>query len=74
MLFKVLILPPTMSIKKSENGPKRCITCHQQYIYILLVHYLTIIYIYIYIYVYLSEHKQNAYNDGNRAQPLKMVF
>ena len=29
-------------------------------------------YIYnIYIYIYISEHKQNAHYDGNRAQPLK---
>ena len=30
--------------------------------------------IYIYIYIYISEHKQNAHNDGNRAQPLKWLF
>ena len=28
----------------------------------------------IYIYTYISEHKQNAHNDGNRAQPLKQLF
>ena len=28
-------------------------------------------YIYIYIYIYISEHKKNAHNDGNIAQPLK---
>ena len=49
MLFKVLILPPTMSIKKSENGPKRCITCHQQYIYIAGALFDYHIYIYIHI-------------------------
>ena len=27
--------------------------------------------IYIYIYIYISEHKKNAHNDGNIAQPLK---
>ena len=44
------------------------------YIYIAGALFDYHIYIYIYIYVYLSEHKQNAYNDGNRAQPLKMAF
>ena len=34
-----------------------------------------ILYIYIYIYIYyISEHKQNAHNDGNRGQPLKRLF
>ena len=31
-------------------------------------------YIYIYIYIYISEYKQNAHNDGNRAQPLKRLL
>ena len=37
-------------------------------------------YLYIYTYIYMcvcvcvSEHKQNAYNDGNRAQPLKWLL
>ena len=29
---------------------------------------------YIYIYIYISERKQNAHNDGNRAQPLETLF
>ena len=32
------------------------------------------IYIYIYIYIYILEHRQNANNSGNRAQPLKRFF
>ena len=28
----------------------------------------------IYIYIYISEHRQNAHNDGNRAQPLTRLF
>ena len=28
----------------------------------------------LYIHIYISEHKQNAHNDGNRAQPLKRLF
>ena len=31
-------------------------------------------YIYIYIYIYISEYKQNAHNNGNRAQPLKRLL
>ena len=37
----------------------------------IFIYYIYFIYIYIYIYIYISEHKQNAHNDGNRAQPLK---
>ena len=40
------------------------------YIYILYIY----IYKFIYIYIYISEHKQNAHNDGSRAQPLKRLF
>ena len=32
------------------------------------------IYIYIYICTYISEHTQNAHNDGNRVQPLKRLL
>ena len=35
--------------------------------------YIYILNIYIYIY-HISEHKQNAHNDRNRAQPLKRLF
>ena len=27
-----------------------------------------------YMYIYISEHKQNAHNDGNRAQALKRLL
>ena len=30
--------------------------------------------IYIHLYIYISEHKQNAHNDGNKAQPLKWLL
>ena len=40
-------------------------------LYILL--YILYIYIYIHI-IYISEHKQNAHNDRNRAQHLKRLF
>ena len=26
------------------------------------------------MYIYILEHRQNAHNDGNRAQPLKQLF
>ena len=32
---------------------------------------ITMYYIYLSIYLSISEHRQNAHNDGNRAQPLK---
>ena len=40
----------------------------------IIIVYNYILYIYIYIYIYISEHKQNAHNDGNRAQPLKRLL
>ena len=41
------------------------------YIYMYVYIY---IYIYIYICTYISEHTQNAHNDGNRVQPLKRLL
>ena len=43
-------------------------------IYILYIYIIYIIYIYLYIYIYITEHKQNAHNDRNRAQHLKRLF
>ena len=40
------------------------------YIYIYNIYN---IYMY-YIYIYISEYKQNAHNNGNRAQPLKRLL
>ena len=57
------------------------IVCLFDYTYILCSCYLyiTVTYcIYIYIYphthIFISKHKQNAHNDGNRAQPLKWLL
>ena len=46
---------------------KECSTSKEHNMLILLFLY---IYIYVYIFMYISEHKQNAHNDGNKAQPL----
>ena len=43
---------------------------HTKLIYI----YIYIICIYVHLYIYISEHKQNAHNDGNKAQPLKWLL
>ena len=39
------------------------------YIYVYITEYVNI-----YMRLYISEHKQNADNDGNRAQPLKRLL
>ena len=43
------------------------------FIYVFMYRYVYI-YTYIYIYIYISERKQNAHNNGNRAQPLKRLL
>ena len=38
------------------------------------MHIYIYIHTYIYIHIHISERKQNTYNDGNRAKPLKWLL
>ena len=69
-------LPPATSSPGIELGKERIsirIITHI-HINIFVYMYIYIYNIYMYIYIYISEHKQNAHNDGNRAQPLKRIL